>query len=632
MTLATLTREAPALTVRAASLTPATIDEAAREITVVAATGGDVQRGAGRQAFVERLDISAVDPDALIGAPLLREHRNELDAVIGVVVAAWVEGDRLMARVRIDDAAIWKRVRSGALRSVSIGYEVGRWAETREEGRRVLTAVEWTPRELSIVAVGADRAAIVRSKKPMALKPKTKPARRAPPVRTRAQEEEDQNDAANENGDDPEDDDTEEREGETDVGAVAAQIIALAESLQLGRAWAADQIAAGVTLESARVAAADALRTRRTATPARRASVGPSNDDPAVRAERMGEALFARTNASHQLSEPARAFAHASLADLARMSLRHAGQSTTGLSPDTLITRALGTSDFPIALGNFTNRELRAGYDAAPSALRQVARETTARDFRAKQKIQVETNARLEKVNELGEYSFGGMVEAAESYRIDTYGKLISISRQTLVNDDLGWTADLARGLGREAARFEAGFLVDLLESGSGFGPNMSDTEALFDAAHGNLSVAAALDQTPLDLARTAMRKQRTLSGDVLGIGPKWLIVPADLETVGEKLLASITPASISEVNPFSNLTLLVEPRLTSATRFYLVADPAQCEGLEYAYLAGAPGPQTETKVGFEVDGVSVKVRLDYGAGFVDWRGWHMNPGASGGG
>ena len=37
---------------------------------------------------------------------------------------------------------------------------------------------------------------------------------------------------------------------------------------------------------------------------------------------------------------------------------------------------------------------------------------------------------------------------------------------------------------------------------------------------------------------------------------------------------------------------------------------PAQIDGLEYAYLAGAPGPQTETRAGFEVDGVEVKVRL----------------------
>ena len=64
-----------------------------------------------------------------------------------------------------------------------------------------------------------------------------------------------------------------------------------------------------------------------------------------------------------------------------------------------------------------------------------------------------------------------------------------------------------------------------------------------------------------------------------------------------------------------------------SATRWYLIADLAQIDGLEFAYLAGAPGPQIETQAGFRIDGIETKVRLDYGAGFVDWRGWYANPG-----
>ena len=52
--------------------------------------------------------------------------------------------------------------------------------------------------------------------------------------------------------------------------------------------------------------------------------------------------------------------------------------------------------------------------------------------------------------------------------------------------------------------------------------------------------------------------------------------------------------------------------------------------GLTYAYLAGSEGPQIETRAGFEVDGVETKVRLDYGAGFEDWRAWYTNGGGGG--
>ena len=82
-------------------------------------------------------------------------------------------------------------------------------------------------------------------------------------------------------------------------------------------------------------------------------------------------------------------------------------------------------------------------------------------------------------------------------------------------------------------------------------------------------------------------------------------------------------------MSPFSgSLSLVVEPRLASATRWYVTADAAEIDGLEYAYLAGGEGPQVESKSGWDVDGVEVRVILDFGAGFIDWRGWYQNAGA----
>lgn len=65
------------------------------------------------------------------------------------------------------------------------------------------------------------------------------------------------------------------------------------------------------------------------------------------------------------------------------------------------------------------------------------------------------------------------------------------------------------------------------------------------------------------------------------------------------------------------------------ATRSYVAGDAAGIDGLEFAYLAGARGPRVESKSGWDVDGVEIRVILDYGAGFVDHRGWFANPGAA---
>ena len=81
------------------------------------------------------------------------------------------------------------------------------------------------------------------------------------------------------------------------------------------------------------------------------------------------------------------------------------------------------------------------------------------------------------------------------------------------------------------------------------------------------------------------------------------------------------------EVNPFAQLRLIVEPRLTDAKRWYVWANPANVDCLEYAYLAGGEGPAVESQAGFRVDGVVIRVRLDFGGGFVDHRGAYSNAG-----
>jgi hypothetical protein len=60
--------------------------------------------------------------------------------------------------------------------------------------------------------------------------------------------------------------------------------------------------------------------------------------------------------------------------------------------------------------------------------------------------------------------------------------------------------------------------------------------------------------------------------------------VPPAQETTAEKWLAMVAAAKAADVNPFSgSLSLVIEPRLSSATRWYVIADPNEIDGLEYA-------------------------------------------------
>ncbi|WP_444980406.1 phage major capsid protein, partial [Methylobacterium trifolii] len=291
---------------------------------------------------------------------------------------------------------------------------------------------------------------------------------------------------------------------------------------------------------------------------------------------------------------------------------------------DDAIRALQSTSDFPMLLADTVGRTLREAYSAAPAGVKRLGRQTTARDFRAKHRIQFSAAPTLEPVNEHGEFKAGAMAEAQESYAISTFGRIIGMTRQALVNDDLGAFADLSRRLGTASAQFEAQFLVKLLLSN----PTMSDSLPLFHASHGNLAVAGTkITQDALSAARLALRKQAGLQGELISVTPKYLLVGADRETEAEKAITAVQATKIGDGNAFTFLSVVVDPRIDDGS-WHIVADPAEIDGLEYAYLEGEAGPQLTSELGFTVDGMRIRVRLDFGGGFVDHRGWYRNAGA----
>lgn len=594
---------------RRATLAPATADTEARTVEVVWSTGAPVRRRDMAGQYIERLslDPQAVDLSRLEGASVLDAHRQTaVRDVLGSVRSAAVDGKRGTALIqfsaRPEVEPVWQDVLAGILRHVSVGYAVEEWSEATESGARVLTAVRWTPHEISLVPTPADPGAHIRMETEMTDTTTREAADTPPTTETRAE--------AN------------------------AEIRSIARIAGLDQSWIDGQIDAGADADTARRAAFDALASR--SAPAIRSEqirveIGDSHDDPAPRARQMGEALYARINPRHELSEPARRYAYATPVDMAKELLTLRGESTMALSPASLVTRALHTtSDFPIILGDTVGRVLRDAYQAAPSGIRRLGRQTTARDFRAVNKIMLGEAPLLEKLNEHGEIKAGTMAEAREAYKVETWARKIGITRQVLVNDDLGAFSDFARRMGQAAAETEARILVTLLEAGSGNGPTMSDGKTLFHADHSNKAgTGAVISDATLSAARLALRTQKGIEDRTIRVTPRNLLVPPALETTAEKWLASIAPATAADVNPFSgSLSLVVEPRLSSATRWYVTAEPGEIDGLEFAYLSGAEGPQVESRSGWDVDGVEIRVILDFGAGFIDHRGWFMNAGA----
>lgn len=579
--------------VRSAHFRASSYDAEANTVSVVLSTGAAVARYDWDGEFQEVLDLNQDWPEQV---PFLDSHsRSSVDDRIGFVgsietIDGELRGIATLSRHNERAKIIAAELADGHSFGVSIGYKVDAWEEAEADGKRTKTATKIELLEASLTTVPADIGAGTRSQNIA----QTQGANM--PNQTRSE--------------------------------INTEIRSIAKTTGLDQAWIDTQIDAEADLDAVRAAALDAMKT--TANIQNTSHNDNTMDNPAARQEAATEAMYARYNTDHTPSEQARKYIGMSTVDLARDSLRAAGVQTTGLQAASVVERALhSTSDFPIILGDSVGRTLRAAYEAAPSGLKIVGRKTTAKDFRDKHRVQLSEAPNLEKVDESGEFKSGTLAEAKESYALATYGKIVGLTRQAIVNDDLGAFSDMARRMGQAAAATEAKLLVDLLTEGSGLGPVMSDGKKLFHADHKNIGEAMPMSVTSISNARVAMLRQTGLTGAEISVAPKFLVVPPELQTLAEQLMTLVAATKPEDANTLAGtLDIVVDQRLTDTDRWYVAADPAQMDGLEYAYLEGQEGVQIETKAGFEVDGVQIRARTDFGAGFVDHRGWFTNAGA----
>jgi phage major head subunit gpT-like protein len=207
----------------------------------------------------------------------------------------------------------------------------------------------------------------------------------------------------------------------------------------------------------------------------------------------------------------------------------------------------------------------------------------------------------------------------------------VNISRQMIVNDDLGAFLNVAESLGRAAAlTIEKAVYAMLLAN-----PTMSDGFALFHANHKNLqSTGTALTVTNIDADRVAMAKQMDVGGnDYLDIKPSVLLLPVELGGTARVINRSEydpdATNKLQRINPVAGLfsDIIDSPRLSGTARYYF-ADPEIMPAFEVAFLNGNDTPYLEQQTGFDTDGVQYKVRLDFGVAAIESRAVYKNLGA----
>lgn len=578
----------------------------------------------------EEIDLSRLNG----GAPVLLNHgwsktENAPLNSVGRTLRAWIENGRGYVEVKMsrreDMKPLLQDIEDGIIANVSVGYLIiERTLVQENEGQpNEYRVTNWLPLEITLCDIPADATVgIGRS-----INEKE--------VRTVGNE----NQAPVVNNDPPIDN---KRAAEIDADKLKQDVLAaerkrmaeiksMVRSVKLDETVADDLIERGVTLDDARKEVLTQLAKRTEQTPiSSRADIHTITDETETRREMVAEALMHRYRPSNKLSDGARQYAGLSLIELARDLLEQNGIKTRGMDRMQIASRAFqGTSDFPNILANVANNTLRQAYEAAPRTFQAWARQAAAPDFKSMSRTNLSDAPALESVNENGEFKRGAITDGKETYQLATVGKIIGLTRQAIINDDLSAFTRVPAMFAMAAANYESDIVYGIITANAA----LADGVALFHATHNNLTgTGTAISVTSLGVARAMMRKQTTPKGAVMNLRPRFMIVPAALETIAAQYVSQqYVAAKSSDYNPFAGqLEVISEARLdaNSATAWYLAADNAAIDTVEYCYLEGQNGVYIETRQGFEVDGMEIKARLDFAAKAIDYRGIYKNVGA----
>ena len=584
---------------REAATRPNTFDPVNRTVSAVIATGHPVQRRDTRGTFLEVLTPETLDLSGVQGLPVLDSHRTaSVRDTLGRVRSIAREKAAITAVLELtsaeDAAPVLQRIADGTVTGVSIGYRVSGWTEKNTPEGRMKHPISWRITEVTLTSNPADPSARLRQK-----------------------------------GNDMPEDIIETFMPDEAEAQRRSDIRGLVRTAGLGTEVADSLIDAGADMIRAKAEVFDALENRRAANPIIRTHTS-RNDDPSVIQDRQAEALHVRMAGGEPKPE-VRQYMGESLLDMARGSLTRAGVSTRGMSADEVFTRAgeHSTSDFPLVVSNAMNKTALASYQAASSPLKRLGRQRTLSNFKTATSIRLGEMGRLEELSESGEITATSRAENGESMKLATYARGITVSRQLMIDDDLGMLGDMTAAFGEAAAQTEADILVDLITSN----PALNDGTAVFDASRGNVAATGtplgdAGDIGAVENARKAMRSFTGLDGKTLiNVSPKYLVVGPESESNAERLLATIYPATTGDANVFaSKLSLLVEPRIDDL-RWMIFADPGRLATIQFGYLSSAQGVQIQRAEAWSALGMKFRAWLDFGAGWLDWRGAYLDAG-----
>ncbi len=295
-----------------------------------------------------------------------------------------------------------------------------------------------------------------------------------------------------------------------------------------------------------------------------------------------------------------------------------------------VLQAAFSSLALPGILSNVANKFLLDGFNGVETTWRSIAAIGRTNDFKTMTSYRMSGDFKFEEVAPDGELKHAAIGEKSYTNKAETHGKMFSITRQDIINDDLGALTDIPKMLGRGAA----------LQVNTVFWKTFLGDPTFFSAANNNYQAGAAtaLSVDSLTTAETLFHDQVDDDGNPIAIDAKYLLVPNALSVPARELMNSTevrqdgnaskskygttnVHAGKMEVLRTSYLSSQNIPN-GSTKAWYELADPNDIPTIQVVFLNGIQNPTVESAdADFNTLGIQMRGFFDFGVALQDPRG-----------
>lgn len=316
----------------------------------------------------------------------------------------------------------------------------------------------------------------------------------------------------------------------------------------------------------------------------------------------------------------------------------YVGSSNVKANLAPMLRAAFSTYSLSGILSNNANKFLVAGFMTTDGVWSMISRKRPVSDFKTVTSYRMTGSFQFEKIAADGELKHETVSEQSYTNKADTYGKMFAVTRQDLINDDLGAFSDVPTKIGRGAG----------LKLNDVFWTAFLDNSTFFTSGRANYFTGAStnLQASSLATAEQKFLDQTDDDGKPVAVNPAILLVPTPLKRTAMELMSSsnfvagggASGSQIPSANTWQGAyQVAVPPYLSnssytgySATGWYLLADPSDLAVIEVCFLNGIEQPTVETAdADFSTLGIQMRGFFDFGVSKQEYRAGVKSKGAA---